>query len=767
MDEKEFLKEAKMAISALIVDNRSIHLGLNDLDYPKDITDMKNTIQKFYGALSNKYGKVIETKNSTIQNAINEFYNEADSYSKSEKSDCKDVYDAFKKAVIAIENGVSVVKNSDFFKNLKNEEAYHLRKQIFPEKENNVMGEDKLGPGPCLFRAADEFLKLKNWLESIGIIIGDQPREIGQMGTRVTEISTELKKKYGEAVNGIDSAANAFLEQYKKSLSSGDYADTYNTFAQFSELVKAFIREVESPHSFEESQEKEDNVNIMNKDKLLKSAASKFRLESARFDSTVNKFHAAFPGKEFKYKKITWDENDNNINQDEKFTKFSDLISNMVRLIKYMQENVNKNNGDTTPVVAAKKNVETAVNNLIKALKEGTEDVTKKENEYLNTIVNNTASANQNTLMSFESFEILNSEKKKVKGREEKEDGTFKRIVRKFKKRKDGDKEKKKDIKQLNVKKVMEPNASNEKMISLTLKDDNAVKCLEHMNEKFKSLIKRCRYIFPGREYKEAKSFVEMRALLSEIYEVSERLIGKKPDTKIFSGFDDALNKYGKTPKTPENSKDSKDSEDSNGIGNITGAFDEVFDIVLEVAKRAAKLGKKADQELQKSLEPIFEKKILTRLSKEEEKDGAVKNFNNMYKEFKSAAKKISPKWYKFMETMCSKNKIKNPTNGALMALLLISCCAADDISKADAICRAIRKIIKNPALKDKKYMKEAENIRQDIKNKILVVNDIGSLYNQVGNSGYSELVDTTLFNTIITEVQNVQIKSKKKKIFN
>lgn len=56
----------------------------------------------------------------------------------------------------------------------------------------------------------------------------------------------------------------------------------------------------------------------MDKNKLLENAASKFRLESASFDSTVNKFHAAFPDKEFKYDKITWDENDNNINQDKK-----------------------------------------------------------------------------------------------------------------------------------------------------------------------------------------------------------------------------------------------------------------------------------------------------------------------------------------------------------------------------------------------------------------------------------------------------------------
>lgn len=491
----------------------------------------------------------------------------------------------------------------------------------------------------------------------------------------------------------------------------------------------------------------------MDKNKLLENAASKFRLESDRFDSTVNKFHAAFPGKEFKYEKITWGGNDNNINQDEKFKKFSDLISNMVRLIEYMQENVNKNNGDITSVVAAKKNVETAVKNLIEALKKGTEDAMKKANEYFNTIVNNTASANQNTLISFESFEILDSEKKKVKGREEKEDGTFKRIIRKFKKRKDGDKEKK-DIKQLNVKKVMEPNASNEKMISLTLKDDDAVKCLEHMNEKFKPLIKRCRYIFPDREYKEAKSFVEMRALLSEIYEKSKDLLKEKPDTKIFNDFDEALNEYGKAPKTPENSKDSKDSEDSNGIGSITGAFDEVFDIVLEVAKKAAKLGKKADQELQKSLESIFENKIPKYFSKEEEKDDAVNDFKKMYKEFKPTPQKRAPKWYKFMKTMCSPNKIKSPTNGALMALLLISCCAADNISKADAVCRSIRRIIKDPDLKDKEYIKEAEKIRQNIKNKISVVNDIKSLYKYLKEVNYTNLVDKPLSDIMLKEAK-------------
>ena len=612
MNEQEFLEEAKRVISALIVDNRSIDLGLNDLDFPKDITDMKNAIQKFYGALSKKYGKVIETKNSTIQNAINEFYKEVDSYSNSEESDYQNVYDALYNAVMSIEgHGVSVVKNSDFFKNLKNAERYN------PEKENNVM----------------------------------------------------------------------------------------------------------------------------DKNKLLENAASKFRLESARFDSTVNKFRAAFPHEKFEYNKITWDGD---------FGKFSSLISNMVRLIEYMHENVNKNNGDTTPVVAAKKNVETAVNNLIEALKQNTEDAIKKANEHLNTIVNNTKLANQNTLMSFESFEILNSEKKKVKGREEKEDGTFKRIIPRFKKRKDKDKEKK-GIKKLNVKKVMEPNASNEKMISLSLKDDSAVKCLEHMNEKIKPLIKRCRYIFPGREYKEAKSFVEMRALLSEIYETSKELLKEEPDTEIFNGFDDALNEYEKTPKTPKNSKN---SEDSNGIGSITKAFDDLLEKVLEVAKRAAKLGKKADQELQKSLEPIFEKKIPEYFSKEEEKDGAVEKFNKIHLEFKLKAEERAPKWYKFMETMCLKNKIKNPTNGALMALLLISCCAADDISKADAICRSIRKIIKDPALKDKKYIKAAEKIRQDIKNKISVVDDIKSLYKYLKDMNYTNLVDKPLSDKMFKEAR-------------
>lgn len=106
------------------------------------------------------------------------------------------------------------------------------------------------------------------------------------------------------------------------------------------------------------------------------------------------------------------------------------------------------------------------------------------------------------------------------------------------------------------------------------------------------------------------------------------------------------------------------------------------------------------------------------------------------------------------MEKMCSPNKIKSPTNGALMALLLISCCAADNISKADAICRSIRKIIKDPDLKNKEYIQEAEIIRQGIKNKISVVNDIKSLYKHLKGVNYTKLVDKSLSDIMLKEAK-------------
>ena len=265
-------------------------------------------------------------------------------------------------------------------------------------------------------------------------------------------------------------------------------------------------------------------------------------------------------------------------------------------------------------------------------------------------------------------------------------------------------------------------------------------KCLESMNEKFKLLAKRCRYLFAQPEkYQKAESLKDMGDLLSKIFNRSKELMNEQADTSFLNVFYNAV--------------------DSGDLKAVSKTFESAFEKVLEEAKRAAKKTKKSDQVAQKSFEDIFEKQILKYFSEDEV------NFKKVYKEF-SSVKKSCNKWYKFMRKMCS-NKIKsnNYNKETLMTLLLISCCAADDIGKAEAVCRSLRKITKNPTLKGE-YIKEAEKIRQKIKDSILKHENMKSLWDYVKGLDYSGMgVDKALLNSMLTEAKKAQ-QSLIKKLF-
>ncbi len=155
-------------------------------------------------------------------------------------------------------------------KSMKTKESMKTKKRMKMEKLDST---ELLTAGPFLFDTADEFFKLKNWLKPIGIIISGQPRAIGEMGDKVSEISDQLKKECGKVVdvNAIDSITQTFLKQYKQSFNSdtpekpANYVDAYNTFVDFSKLVKESIEKVKKSDYFNKLKEKGEEVMIKSK----------------------------------------------------------------------------------------------------------------------------------------------------------------------------------------------------------------------------------------------------------------------------------------------------------------------------------------------------------------------------------------------------------------------------------------------------------------------------------------------------------------------
>lgn len=613
MDEKEFLKRGNLVIFSLNQGNASIDLGLKNFDLPNNIPDLKNTIEKFYDALSNKYGKIIETENSTIKNAINGFYNAADSHIKSKESDYQNVYDALYNAVVAIEkHGVSVVKDSDFFKNLKKNERYN------PERSMEI---------------------ILSMFDSLYGGIRDVVRDI----------------------------------KYKRPENFSDVRDTaINVYRQVATNVGAKIND-------EAIKELEEQVELYS-DKGGKEN------NCDKIEEAYGKVHKSL------FKAIKTAEKNMKSFMEEILPTYNELKLQVLPIVGRLEY-------DSPETLIGMK---FALDSMCNAIARSTGQKISKE--AIDTFDN-----------KVDEFYSYNGKSKNL--------GEIKPLYEKV------CDEIPKCIKLLEEKKAESLRADAEK------------KCLESMNEKFKLLAKRCRYLFDQPEnYQKAKSLKDMGDLLSKIFNRSKELMNEQADTSFLNNFNNAV--------------------DSGDLENVSKTFESAFETVLKEAKRAAKKTKKSDQVAQKSFEDIFEKQILSYFSEDEKV-----NFKEVYKEF-SSVKKSCNKWYKFMRKMCS-NKIKsnNYNKETLMTLLLISCCAADDIGKAEAVCRSLRKITKNPTLKGE-YIKEAEKIRQKIKDSILKHENMKSLWDDVKSLDYGKMgVDKALLNSMLIEAKKAQ-QSLIKKLF-
>ncbi|MGN1044095.1 MAG: hypothetical protein ACI4PR_04820 [Acutalibacteraceae bacterium] len=160
---------------------------------------------------------------------------------------------------------------------------------------------------------------------------------------------------------------------------------------------------------------------------------------------------------------------------------------------------------------------------------------------------------------------------------------------------------------------------------------------------------------------------------------------------------------------------------------------------------------------------PIFEK-YFGKVSKYFEKGIDAKNWQNFEKDIGSPLKKECESWFKFMNKMCgSSTAIKNEakTPNTMLAILLASCCAANDLSKAKAICGGLKKITKNQALlkkDDNLQLENAEKVRENIKKALRSGSQIGkNLWNAIkNNENFKSLIfnDTNVSSVIEAAVQ-------------
>ena len=133
------------------------------------------------------------------------------------------------------------------------------------------------------------------------------------------------------------------------------------------------------------------------------------------------------------------------------------------------------------------------------------------------------------------------------------------------------------------------------------------------------------------------------------------------------------------------------------------------------------------------NFEVMFENKVLP-LFRLNDDEALFTSFKNMYRDFKIVEDDCH-QWCDFMKLICSENKIQERylDKQLLIAVLLASCCAADNIGVADAVCRGLRKITKDRNLQAEDYIKQAESLRAKIKNKINSTDNVEDLKSIIG----------------------------------
>lgn len=161
---------------------------------------------------------------------------------------------------------------------------------------------------------------------------------------------------------------------------------------------------------------------------------------------------------------------------------------------------------------------------------------------------------------------------------------------------------------------------------------------------------------------------------------------------------------------------------------------------------------------------PIFEK-YFGKVSKYFEKGIVAEKWKDFKKDIGLILKMRCTRWFNFMDKMCgSSTAIKNneaKTPNTMLAILLASCCATNDLSKAKAICGGLKKITKNSTRFSKNgnlNLEEAENVRESIKKALRSESQIGkNLWNAIkNNENFKSLIpnDTNVSNAIEAAVQ-------------
>ena len=218
---------------------------------------------------------------------------------------------------------------------------------------------------------------------------------------------------------------------------------------------------------------------------------------------------------------------------------------------------------------------------------------------------------------------------------------------------------------------------------------------------------------FARLDYGKPKTYREAEDTVKDIYEKGVRVFGIKKNEAVLKTLSDRVEAY-------YNGKCSS-QELLDAFYLAKEAFDKACNSTYEVPEAKKKKPKNVSL-LQRNLETIFGNILKNHFSAAGQEDDEAKNFNMVHAKIDSSTAATCPKWYNFMESVFTKlgaNK-KYTTNKILIAILLASCCAADDMKVADAVCRAVRKITKDAKFKDEEYMKKAEEkIRKDIKSKI------------------------------------------------
>ena len=218
---------------------------------------------------------------------------------------------------------------------------------------------------------------------------------------------------------------------------------------------------------------------------------------------------------------------------------------------------------------------------------------------------------------------------------------------------------------------------------------------------------------FARLDYGRPKTYREAEDTVKDIYEKGVRIFGIKKNEAVLKTLSDRVEAY--------YNGECSSQELLDAFYLAKEAFDKACNSTDEVPEAKKKKPKNVSL-LQRNLETIFGNILKNHFSAAGQEDDEAKNFNMVHAKVDSSTAATCPKWYNFMESVFTKlgaNK-KYTTNKILIAILLASCCAADDMKVADAVCRAVRKITKDAKFKDEEYMKKAEEkIRKDIKSKI------------------------------------------------